>query len=120
LTFYVTHTSKNTSLKMATIGGRNMEEARLYTIQTIYITVQTNVGRNSHNESSVHGHEPFSIQNLAFFSCKLLGMNSRWQRAWNVSYTGPHSDNSKERSLEQKYPVVSTNNTRNTACPTFL
>jgi len=33
LTFYVTYLSKNTSLKLATIGGRNMYDIMLFIIQ---------------------------------------------------------------------------------------
>jgi hypothetical protein len=49
---------KNTSLQMAKIGGRNMLQATLFILQQIYISICLFVGFVSHNESSVHGHEP--------------------------------------------------------------
>jgi hypothetical protein len=52
--------SKNTSLKMSAIGGRNME-AMLFITQKIYISVYALFRHISCNESSVHGHESFTV-----------------------------------------------------------
>jgi ammonia channel protein AmtB len=50
LIFHVIYASKNTSLKMATIVGRNMLQATLCIIKQIYISVYALVGRISHND----------------------------------------------------------------------
>ena len=57
LTFFVIYPSKNTSLKMTTIGGRNMWGAALFILQQIYISVYAFVSFVSHVELSVQGHE---------------------------------------------------------------
>jgi len=76
LDFYVIYSSKNTTLKVATIGGRNMWDATLFIVKQICISVYALVCRISHNESSVRGHKSFKIGHESFTTCILLKYNT--------------------------------------------